>query len=193
MDGDPPSSSRSTSYPANHPRNALLDSSKLIIDARDLEGPHFAEMNELYESRAFIDFVGSVLGRELHPSADPHGKYYANVFRPGDGLEWHLDRSEYSVSLILRPASVGGKFQFVSDSRHVVEGWDAMPPDVIRAFEGETPCSMIVEEPALAAGDMYIFRGRDSLHRVSKIVEGTRINLILTYNTEPGVRLKVTR
>ncbi len=85
MDGDPPSSLRSTSYPANHPRNALLDSSKLIIDARDLAGPHFSEMNKLYE----------------------------------------------------------------------------------------------------------FFRGRDSLHRVSKIVEGTRINLILTYNTEPGVRLRL--
>jgi hypothetical protein len=33
------------------------------------------------------------------------------------------------------------------------------------------------------AGD-YIFRGQNSLHRVSEITNGTRINLILTYNTE---------
>ena len=36
---------------------------------------------------------------------------------------------------------------------------------------------------------MYIFRGQNSLHRVSEITIGTRINLILTYNTEPDVKL----
>ncbi|KAL3827217.1 hypothetical protein ACHAXA_006772 [Cyclostephanos tholiformis] len=178
--------SASFQSPTNHPRNVLLNSSKLIIDARHL-APHFVELTDLYESREFINFVGSILGTELHPSADPHGRYYANVFRPGDGLQWHLDRSEYSVSLILRPAHVGGKFQFVPNSRRVVEGWDDMPSDVIHAFAHEA--SMVVEEPDLVAGDMYIFRGRDSLHRVSEIAEGTRINLILTYNADPGVRL----
>jgi hypothetical protein len=169
----------------NHPRNVRLNSSKLILNANDL-APHAFELNDLFESREFLDFVSSILGTELYPSDDPHGKYYANVFRPGDGLQWHLDRSEYSVSLILRPARIGGKFQFVQNSRSVVEGWDEIPRDVPRAF---AEASMVVEEPDLAAGDMYVFRGRDSLHRVSEIVEGTRINLILTFNTEPGVRL----
>ena len=51
------------------------------------------------------------------------------------------------------------------------------------------PHSKVVESPKLAAGDVYIFRGQDALHRVSKIAKGTRVNVILTYNEREGTRL----
>ena len=140
-------------------------------------------------SQAFLNFLSSILQAKLYPSTDPYDKYYANIFHPGDGLNWHFDRSEYSISLILQPAQIGGEFQFFPNSRDVVKDWDEMPvaiEDVSRAFE---PHSMKVEEPTLAAGDMYVFRGKNSLHRVSEIVKGARINIILTFNTEPDARL----
>ncbi|KAL7531643.1 hypothetical protein ACHAWF_003861 [Thalassiosira exigua] len=174
---------------STHPARIRLKSSKLILNARDM-APYAAGLDELFASSTFVNFLSSVLRTTLHPSADPYGKYYANVFRAGDGLNWHFDRSEYSVSLILRPADEGGEFQFAPDSRDAVGGWDAMPgPDLEDARRALERDGKAVEAPTLAAGDAYVFRGRDALHRVSEVVRGTRINLILTYNAEPHVRL----
>jgi len=171
-----------------HPRNIHLKSSKLILNATDIS-PHTSGLNNLFMSPAFLHFISSVLQTELYPSTDPFGKYYANIFHVNDGLNWHFDRSEYSISLILQPSEDGGKFQFVPNSRDIVESWDEMPLDVNEVSRAFEPQRKSVEEPKLAAGDMYVFRGQNSLHRVSKIVKGTRINLILTFNSNPNVRL----
>lgn len=178
--------------PSTHPRQIRLKSSKLILNACDLaQHGSSGGLETLFNSRYFLGFVSDVLQTRLYPSADSYGKYYANVFRPGDGLNWHFDRSEYSISLILRPAEAGGEFQFAPDSRHAVETWDHLPPDLdgVERALGEHGESLAVERPELRAGDMYVFRGRHALHRVSEIVEGTRINLILTFNAEPDLRL----
>ncbi len=87
-------------------------------------------------------------------------------------------------------------FQFAPDSKRFVEGWEEMPmsvDDVSNALsKNNNDCLLqgpAVKEPKLAAGDLYLFRGQNSLHRVSEISKGTRINVILTYNSEPNVRL----
>ena len=181
-------SSSSPSYSSMHPRHIHLKSSKLILNAHDI-APYTTGLNNLFLSQTFHNFISSILQTKLYPSADPYGKYYANIFHEGDGLNWHFDRSEYSIALTLQPSEEGGEFQFAPNSRDVVQGWDEMPLDVEDVSRALEPHSMVVEEPRLAAGDMYIFRGQNSLHRVSEIVKGTRINIIITFNTEPGVRL----
>ena len=176
-----------------HPRHIHLKSSKLILNAQDIAGPHTTnQLNDLFTSKHFLNFISTILQTKLYQSTDPYGKYYANIFHVGDGLNWHFDRSEYSISLILQPAQEGGKFQFVPNTRDIVQGWDTMPldvDDISHALEPHSKTKTIVHEPKLAAGDVYIFRGQNSLHRVSEIVQGKRINIILTYNTSPDVRL----
>ena len=158
-----------------------------------MDGPQHTttnnELNDLFTSQSFLNFISNILQTRLYPSTDPYGKYYANIFHVGDGLNWHFDRSEYSISLILQPAQEGGKFQFVPNTRDVVKGWDIMPLDVEDVSIALEPHSTVVHETKLAAGDVYIFRGQNSLHRVSEIIRGKRINIILTYNTAPDVRL----
>ena len=73
--------------------------------------------------------------------------------------------------------------------REVVQDWDTMPLDLEDVSQKLEKHSKIVHRPPLAGGDMYIFRGQSSLHRVSEITKGTRINIILTYNTKPNVEL----
>ena len=108
-------------------------------------------------------------------------------------MNWHFDRSEFSISLILQPAEEGRKFQFVPNSRDVIERWQEMPldmNDLTTALGAPPPCRyMVIQEPDLASGDLYLFRGQNSLHRVSEIVQGKRINVILTFNSEPDVVL----
>jgi len=174
-----------------HPRRVQLKSSKLIINASELllskEAPN---LDELFMSqRSILDFISSVMQTKLYPSTDPYGKFYANIFREGDGLNYHFDRSEYSISLILQPSEEGGEFQFLPNSRAIIEGWDEMIFNVDDIAEAVAAHSLELKRPNLAAGDLYLFRGQNSLHRVSEITKGKRINIILTFNTEEGVCL----
>lgn len=173
-----------------HPRHIQLKSSKLLINANDLvrKAP---ELDILFQSTAFLHFIRDVLQLNLYPSSDEYGKYYANIFNKGDGLNFHFDRSEFSISLILQPADDGGRFQFVPNSREIVEGWSEMPLNTedLRSAIAASSSKYTLEEPDLAAGDFYLFRGQNSLHRVSEITTGKRINVILTFNTEPDVML----
>ncbi|KAL3794765.1 hypothetical protein HJC23_012775 [Cyclotella cryptica] len=177
---------------SSHPRNIQLKSSKILINAKDLSS-HATDLDNLFQSRALLHFISDVLEMKLYTSTDECGKYYANIFHEGDGLNWHFDRSEFSISLILQPAEEGGMFQFVPNSREMVEGWSEMPLDMndFTASLGTSQRSklMVLQEPELASGDLYLFRGQKSLHRVSEVVKGKRINVILTFNTETDVVL----
>ena len=108
-----------------HPRFIELNSSKLILNACDLaQTPSTSigaldHLDKLFSSPLVIDFVSEVLQSKVHPSVDPHGKYYANVYNVSDGLSWHLDRSQFSISLTLRPALAGGEFEFAPNSRTI--------------------------------------------------------------------------
>ena len=55
-----------------------------------------------------------------------------------------------------------------------------------QVLNGETPSKTL----AMGAGALVLFRGRNSMHRVTP-VEGcpTRILAVLAYNTQPGVSL----
>jgi len=61
-----------------------------------------------------------------------------------------------------------------------------MPRDVATALKGQ---GVELRVPKLTVGDLYIFRGANSLHRVSPVTEGKRVNVIFTYNSEPNVKL----
>ena len=87
-----------------------LKSSNLILNAQDISQHTTTnnELNDLFTSQSFLNFISTILQTRLYPSTDTYGKYYANIFHVGDGLNWHFDRSEYSISLILQPAQEGG-------------------------------------------------------------------------------------
>lgn len=185
LDGDDESDTPSSM----HPRQIQLNSSKVILNAKDLlRSKEVPDLDELFMTqKSILHFISSVMQTKLYPSTDPYGKFYANIFHEGDGLNYHFDRSEYSISLILQPSEEGGEFQFLPNSRKIIETWDEMildEEDIVKAV----PHSQM-KKPQLAAGDLYLFRGQNSLHRVSEVTKGTRINMILTYNTEPDVRL----
>jgi hypothetical protein len=84
----------------------------------------------------------------------------------------------FSVSLILAPAKSGGDFEFAPRSKQVVDSWTEFTPELLE-----------YARPSLQAGDLYIFQGQDSLHRVTPVQKGTRVNAIFTYNEQPGCEL----
>ena len=55
-----------------------------------------------------------------------------------------------------------------------------------KVLEGEIPTKKL----AMDAGALVLFRGRNSMHRVTPTIgDRTRMLVVLAYNTEPGVSL----
>jgi hypothetical protein len=78
----------------------------------------------LHKCEGFVRFLSRVcLGvnvgeanRTLHPLADPLGACTVNVFRRGEGHFWHFDESPFTTTVMLQPATAGGRFEVVADA-----------------------------------------------------------------------------
>ena len=166
----------------DHPRMQEMSSSKLIFPADELSAS--TPLREIHEWPPMVEFIKAALKKDaLYPSACPLGKYYVNTFSEGDQLGWHFDNSEFSINLIMQPAEAGGAFEYAPRTREVVDAMDTFP-HVNRVSE-----RLEVLAPPLLSSSLYLFHGRHSLHRVSPVVSGKRVNAILAYNSGPDERL----
>ncbi len=166
-----------------HPRRRSIRSSQWAI-AYDLL-PADLPIRLLYESDIMLEFVAAVLDVDrLHRSIDPLDALEISIFHEGDELGWHFDNSEFSVTLMLRPPRIGGEFEFHPGIRtEDVENY-AMVRD---AVTGTGPEPKVLQT---APGTLAIFKGRHALHRVTQVVgEVARMNMVLTYGTDPGMHL----
>lgn len=105
-----------------HPRNREVSSSKGIL-ADDQIDPR-SPLRALYDSPLFREFLRSVTGANgaLHPYADSLASVNVHVQRAGQELGWHFDNSSFAATVMLRPASVGGLFQYCPGTDRVLPG-----------------------------------------------------------------------
>ena len=119
---------------------------------------------------------------ELHVVADPMMRCNFTILGDGDEHGWHFDGNDFVVSLMIQQAESGGEFEFAPNVR------DSGRPNYedVRAVMDERPGSsrLIRAEP----GTLALFRGRRSLHRVTR-VRGSRQRIIalLSYHETPGL------
>ena len=86
--------------------------------------------------------------------------------------------------MIQSPRS-GGRFEYVQGSRNSAKGEHGYET-VQKILEGTTSPKILEAED----GDLVLFRGRDTLHRVSPVEEELpRVLVTLNFNTEPGISL----
>jgi len=172
------------SYPADHPRNREVSSSKGCIQTDQI--PKDSELHVLYESSRFRAFLCTVLGEKaLYEYADPLSSINLHYASEGQELNWHYDNSSFAITLLIQKPERGGVFEYVRDVR------DADAGDMNYELSGEildrrVPTKTLEMNP----GTLVLFRGRNSMHRVTP-VEGdcTRMLIVLAYNTEPGIAL----
>ena len=171
-------------HPKDHPRNREVVSSKGCIT--DDQIPKESPLRTLYDSPDFKGFLAHVLTEEaLYPYADSMSSINLHYARTGQELGWHFDESSFSITLMIQPASKGGTFEYVGRIRDAdkgemnVDGVDKVLNDAV------TP-----EQLSMDAGALVMFRGRNSIHRVTPN-EGdtTRMLVVLAYNSEPGIAL----
>jgi hypothetical protein len=168
-------------YPAGHPRRHVSRSALTAV-AYDLF-PHDSLLRALYEWDAFMDFVGTVLGRRpLYRYADPLGALNVATMYATDELGWHFDQTDFVVSIALQSSHAGGDFETAPRVRALD---DERYEDVARVLAGDA--DNIVERIPMTPGTLMLFEGRYSIHRVTPIEgEVPRHVALLAYDTKPG-------
>lgn len=150
---------------------------------RDEIGPRTVA-HRLYASPTFKSFVQDCVGAErIFEYADPLAGLIVTVIPPGSELSWHYDTNEFVITLMTQRPEGGGLFQYVPNLRtpgdENINGLGAVLTDP------EHPSIRSVD---LRPGDLQIFLGRYSLHKVSEVT-GTRQRhvAVLSYADRPGV------
>lgn len=146
--------------------------------------PDNSWLRRLHGAAAFQRFIGEIVGSSrLYGYADGLTSVNVLVFKQGHRLGWHFDEGEYAVTLMLRPSGGGGTFEYAPFVRR--SGADG-GFGILGVIAG-------VCEPVtvpLRAGSLLIFRGRDSLHRVTPVRSADpRIVAVLSYDKCAGVCL----
>lgn len=172
-DGDP-------SLPAAHPKNRFDDRTNGFV-----AGDHIDEhtiIRRIYADPEFQRFIALVVGLdEIHPYADPLADLVVNVLREGCQHPWHYDTNEFIVTLLTRKPEGGGRFEFVPGLRSPEhENFDG----VQAVLDGDR---RDVKSLELELGDLQIFLGRYSLHRVTPVRgDRQRHSVIFAYAQEAG-------
>jgi hypothetical protein len=167
--------------PEDHPRNVFNRRDNGFVAGDRI--PQGTLVRRLYHDPRLQRFVAACVGiDEIHEYADPLAGLVINVLRPGCQHPWHYDTNEFIVSLMTRQPDGGGTFEYCPSIR-TPEGENY--EDVSKVLHGDrAPVRSLDLEP----GDLQIFFGRYSLHRVAP-VEGDRQRhtLILGYAKEPDI------
>jgi hypothetical protein len=168
-------------YPTDHPRNIPVQRDNGFV-AADFIGQQTA-IRQLYQAAPFRTFIGQCLGAdEIFEYADPLAALVINVLKPGKGHGWHFDTNEFVVTLATQLPVGGGEFEYCPGLRNAEsENF----PAVAAVVQGERAP---VRRLDLQAGDLQIFFGRYSLHRVAPVEgERERHTVIFAYARTAGM------
>jgi hypothetical protein len=171
-------------FPLHHPRNQQVSTSKGCITTDQI--PAESALCTLYDSATFRAFLCAVLGEQaLYEYADNLSSINLHYAGQGQALGWHYDNSSFAITLMVQSPKSGGIFEYVKDVRDADKG-DMNYDLSAKILAGEIQSNTL----SMEAGALVLFRGRNSMHRVTP-VEGdrTRMLVVLAYNTEPDISL----
>lgn len=137
----------------------------------------------IYEWSHFITFLSVTMDKPaLFPARDALARVNVMSYREGEQLNWHFDRSEFTVTLLLQAPEEGGEFVYRTDLR---SDTDPNYDGVARLLRGEDP---EVKTLTLSAGTLNVFRGKNTAHKTNPVA-GARDRLIavFSYFDRPGV------
>ena len=167
--------------PASHPLRRFYDRSNAFVPADHFGGDSI--LRAIYDWPAFAPFIQEALGEaQFHPYADPLADVIVNLAEEGAGFPWHFDTNNYTVTLAVQNAAEGGDFEYSPYLRTPV---DENYEEVEKILDGD---QSLVCNLRLEPGDLQIFKGRYSLHRVTPLAGPTmRYVAIFSYVEDPGM------
>jgi len=175
-------------YPEHHPVNTFIERSSGFVPGDSWDSSMAIDV--IFRSDDLTNFLRDCLETEsVHCYADPLAGLTANILDPGQQFAWHFDTNEFAVTALIDEADEGGLFQYVPMTRTP----DDESFDRIQSIlDGDATAVKTLD---LRAGDLQIFRGRHSLHRVTRVSADSRPRhaAIFAYTAEPGVIGRVER
>ena len=167
--------------PTDHPALRELETVNHTVCADLFTGN---ALMQLYAWPPFAAFLAAVMDKpRMHPMDDPLACLNAMAYRDGEALNWHFDRSEFTTTLLLQAAEQGGEFEYKTGLR------DDRDPNYAGIGEFLAGQQTDLSRLELAAGTLNVFRGKNTLHRVSPVRgKRERIIAVFSYYEQPGVR-----
>ncbi len=151
-------------FPYGHPRRTLQHRESGFINSDLLTTQ--SRLRQLYDSDVLLHFIWECLGVQepIYRWADPLGRNPYGVMETDHYFPWHFDGNEFTVSILAQKAEQGGVFEYVPNIRNrSAENYEAIAHILGGGTEGV--CRL-----DLQPGDLQLFAGRYSLHRVTPIV-----------------------
>jgi hypothetical protein len=160
--------------PLAHPQRRFFDRSNAFVPADQFGAD--SPIRAFYEWQPFAPFIQAALQESsFHRYGDPLADVIVNLADEGPGFPWHFDTNNYTVTLAIQNAEQGGEFEYSPALRSPKdENYDG----VARVLDGD---SSLIRRLVLEPGDLQIFRGRYSLHRVAPLV-GSRRRYVAIYS-----------
>jgi hypothetical protein len=166
--------------PADDPRRQFFERSNAFVPADNFakSGP----LRTIHDSPGFDRFIQDCLQeREFYRYADPLADVIVNVAEAGNGFPWHFDTNNFTVTIAIQNAESGGAFEYAPRIREGDENF----AEVARVLSGTSDKVKVLH---LEPGDLQIFRGRYSLHRVAPLRgKRPRYVAIFSYVEEPNM------
>ena len=166
--------------PERDPRRRFFDRSNSFIAA-----DNFADSGALrtvHDFPAFDPFIKDCLQVEaFYRYADPLADVIVNMAEEGKGFPWHFDTNNFTVTLAIQNAEQGGEFEYAPWIRSGNENYE----EVTKVLDGTSEAVKVLR---LEPGDLQLFRGRYSLHRVAPLEGQTpRYVAIFSYVDQPDM------
>ncbi len=166
----------------SHPLRRFYDRSNAFIPA-DNFGDDSA-LRVIYEWKPFFEFMRTALDEPVDKFfryADPLADVIVNMASEGNGFPWHFDTNNFTVTLAIQNADEGGDFEYAANIRSGEENFEAVRDVLDEKSDRVTTLKL---EP----GDLQIFKGRYSLHRVAPLKGNTpRYVAIFSYIERDGM------
>ena len=167
--------------PQSHPLRRFYDRSNSFVPA-DNFGPGSA-LRGIYEWPHFAPFIQAALHEDrFYRYDDPLADVIVNVVEEGGGFPWHFDTNNYTVTLAIQNGEGGGAFEYCPNVRTPThENYSAV--EAVLDGKGDGVKTLVLEP-----GDLQIFKGRYSLHRVTPVTGNRkRYVAIFSYVEEAGM------
>lgn len=167
------------SLPERHPKRFFEPRTSSFINANLLEGQSM--LRKIYDCDVVIKFLADCLEQgPIFRWADPLARNPYSVMKDGDYFPWHFDGNDFGISILVQEADEGGVFEWVPDLRTPNDERFDEVTQVL--FDGDRTR---VKTLPLKCGDLQLFKGRYSMHRVTTTSGKPRIIALPTYVTNP--------
>jgi hypothetical protein len=166
---------------ADHPALKQVETINNTLCSDQLIG---TPLERLYEYQPFVDFIADVMEKSaLFPMDDKLARFNLMAYFEGEALNWHFDRSEFTITLLMQKPVSGGAFEYRSNLRSAD---DPNYNGVAQLLSGNDP---EMQSMSVEPGTLNVFKGVNTAHRVTPVEGDTaRLIAVLTYYETPGRR-----